>query len=410
MTENFLERYAELVVGVGVNVQPGQDVYVRAEVEHAPVVRRVAEHAYRARARRVFVEYADGQVRRSALDHAPLEGLTTAPGWAMQKVREWAAEGAAVISLTGNPDPHRFDGVDAERLAAQPLDLAREQRQVLLSGSVTWCVVAAPNPGWAQQIFGEPDEERLWQAVATAMRLDAPDVVAAWQEHVARLEARARALDSLGLDAVRYHGEGTDLTVGLIPGCRWTGGGLTTSSGVRYLPNLPTEEVFTTPDRRRADGVIRLTRPLVLPRAGVLVEGLVARFEAGRIVAVEADSGADAVRAELDTDDGARSLGEVSVVDGSSRIRQAGVVFHDTLYDENAGCHVAWGQGFPFSVPDGAALDADQLGALGVNQSAVHTDVVVGGPGVHVDGILPDGRVAPLIRDDVWVLPSGEHS
>jgi aminopeptidase len=203
---------------------------------------------------------------------------------------------------------------------------------------------------------------------------------------------------------VQYVGEGTDLTVGLVPGCRWTSGSLITDQGVEYMPNLPTEEVFTSPDRRRADGVIKLTRPLVMPYAGVQVEGLRVEFAGGRIVNVQADRGADAIRAELDSDDGARSLGEVSIVDGSSRVRAAGVIFHDTLYDENAGCHVAWGQGFPFSVEGGVAMTSDQLFDLGINRSTVHTDVVVGGPGVSVDGVTRDGRRVSIVDDDRWVL------
>jgi aminopeptidase len=282
------------------------------------------------------------------------------------------------------------------------MDLAIASRALLDAGDVAWAVVAAPNSGWAQQVFGEPDVERLWDAVAVAMRLDADDVVAAWREHAAMLHARGRALEALDLDSVRYVGEGTDLTVGLIPGARWVSGSVETNAGVPFMPNLPTEEVFTSPDRRRADGTIRLTRPLVMPRAGVLVEGLEVRFEGGRIVDASAETGADAVRAELDTDEGARSLGEVSLVDGGSRVRAAGVVFHNTLYDENAGCHVAWGQGFPMVLP-GASPEEQE--AAGLNRSAVHTDVVVGGPGVDVVGTTRDGRTVELITDDAWVLP-----
>ena len=241
-----------------------------------------------------------------------------------------------------------------------------------------------------------------------AMRLDAggpEDVVEEWRRHRDRLGARARALTDLRLDAVRYHGGGTDLTVGLIPDCVWTGGGLATSAGVAYMPNLPTEEVFTSPDRQRADGVIRTTRPLVLPGAGVLVEDLVVTFANGRIVDATASTGIEAVRAQLDSDEGARSLGEVSLVEGSSRVRAAGVTFHDTLFDENTGCHVAWGQGFPFCVADGLSRSADELRALGLNFSAAHTDVVIGGPGVDVDGLTADGTVVPLVREDAWALP-----
>jgi aminopeptidase len=405
MDVHLFARYATLVVRVGANVQPGQDVYIRADIEHAPVAQALTEQAYLAGAGRVVVSYDDALVRRSALRHAPMESLTTVPGWQDAQLAEMVAGGAALIRLTGNADPHVFDGIDPVRLAAVPKEFAIASRKATLGGALAWTVVAAPSPGWATQIFGEPDVDRLWAAVSVAMRLDEDDVVQAWIDHRALLHAKAEAVHALDLDAVRYHGEGTDLTVGLIPDSLWVSGSLRTSSGVEYMPNLPTEEVFTSPDRHRADGTLRLTRPLVMPGAGVLVEGLVVRFEGGRIVGATADVGLDAIIAQLDSDEGARSLGEVSLVDRTSRINQAGIVFHDTLYDENAGCHVAWGQSFPFCVEGGLDMSGDELAALGLNSSSVHTDVVVGGPGVHVDGITQDGRTVPIIHDDLWVLP-----
>ena len=405
MDADLLDRYATLVIRVGANVQQGQDVYIRADIEHAPVAQALVEQAYLAGARRVVLTYDDSLVRRSALRHAPMETLTSVAGWQNAQLEEMVADGAATIRLTGNADPHLFEGIDPARLAALPIEYAKASRRALLGGDVSWTIAAAPSAGWATQVFGEPDVERLWQAVTVAMRLDEPDVVQAWADHRETLHAKAAAVQALDLDAVRYHGEGTDLTVGLIPGSLWASGSLTTSSGIEYMPNLPTEEVFTSPDRRRADGTLRLTRPLVMPRAGVLVEGLVVRFEGGRIVDATADSGLDTILAELDSDEGARSLGEVSLVDRTSRINQAGIVFHDTLYDENAGCHVAWGQSFSFCVEGGLSMSPDELVALGLNSSSAHTDVVVGGPGVHVDGITRDGRTVPIIHDDLWVLP-----
>jgi aminopeptidase len=402
--QDRIDRYAELVVRIGVNVQPGQPVHVRGDLTHAPIAEAVAEQAYKAGASRVIVTLDDPRVRRAALLHGPDEALTTAYDWELAQVRSWVSDNVALIRLTGNPDPHVFDDVDPARTALLPVELATLARDAMLGGNVAWNIVAAPNAGWAEQVFGEPDIDRLWDAVSVAMRLDSDDVVAEWRAHADLLGRRAAALTELKLDAVRYHGGGTDLTAGLPSGAVWVGGGLTTERGVAYLPNLPTEEVFTSPDRRRADGVIRTTRPLVLPGAGVLVEDLVVTFEGGRIVDVQARTGLEAVLAQLDSDEGARSLGEVSLVEGSSRVRAAGVTFHDTLYDENVGCHVAWGQGFTFCLTDGGAQSKDELAARGLNYSSAHTDVVIGGPGVDVDGIRTDGSIVPLIREDAWAL------
>jgi aminopeptidase len=402
--QELIDRYAALVVEVGLNVQSDQDVVVVADVSHAPIARAVVERAYAVGARHVVVEYGDAHVRRSAVLHAAEEALRTAPPSRFTRIDEWQADRIAILQLTGT-DPQILEGLDPARAVMLPKGLPARFRDMYMSGAVQWSIVAAPNEGWARQVFGEPDLDRLWEAVGVAMRLDSEDVVAEWRRHRSQLASRAETLTGLGLDAVRYHGGGTDLTVGLIPGSVWTGGGMLTDAGVEYMPNLPTEEVFTSPDRHRADGVLRTTRPLVMPDAGVLVEDLVVRLEDGRIVDAEASRGLDAVLAQLDGDEGARSLGEVSLVEGSSRVRAAGVTFHNTLYDENVGCHVAWGQGFPFAVPGGTGKSHDELAALGLNFSSAHTDVVIGGPGVDVDGVRGDGSVVPLIRDDAWALP-----
>jgi aminopeptidase len=395
-----IERFADVVVRAGVNIQPGQGVILRTDTAHLEIARAVVEAAYAAGAAWVEPIWSDGPMRRSAVDHASLETLSTSRGWALQRIREWSEQGVASIALIGDADPHLLDGADPVRAAAFPLDETRLMREKVL-GRLRWTVVGAPNPGWAGQVFGEPDTDRLWDAVSTAMRLDAKDPALAWRERAATLADRGSRLDALELTSVRYVGDGTDLTVGLIPGCHWTGGGLVDAAGIPYMPNIPTEEVFTSPDRRRADGVIRLTKPLVLN--GRLVRGLRVEFAGGRIVGVSADSGVEAVRAQLETDPGARSLGEVSLVDSDSRIAKAGIVFHNTLFDENAGCHVAWGSSFPFSVPGGPQMNQAQREELGLNTSAVHTDVVIGGEGITVTGTGPKGTTE-IIRNDEWVL------
>ncbi|MFI5199643.1 MAG: aminopeptidase [Candidatus Limnocylindrales bacterium] len=399
---DLLRRYAEFVIRVGINVQSGQDIQIDAQVEHVPLARALVEQAYLAGARRVLVTYGDAHVRRSAIALAPEAGLGTHYPWELERLRTWRERGTGLISLTGEADQHLFDGLDPTRIAAaQSQELRAAVSEVL--EHIPWTVVAAPNAGWASQVFGAPDVERLWAAVAIATRLDEPDPVGAWRAHLGRLAARSAALNAAGLDAIRYHGDGTDLTVGLLPGAAWIGGSARTKAGVEFLPNIPTEEVFTSPDWRRAEGVVRTTAPL--PLSGTLVTGLRLRFAAGRIVDVDADEHGPVVQALLEADERARYLGEVALVDGESRVRRAGVVFHDTLYDENVACHIAFGTGF-VEVLDGfdELAPAERI-AGGLNVARSHTDITIGGPAVAVDGIASDGRVIPIIHDDVWVFP-----
>ncbi|WP_433366026.1 aminopeptidase [Actinoplanes sp. CA-142083] len=395
-----IERFADLVVRAGVNVQPGQGVVIDTDTEHLEIARAVVEAAYRAGASWVETVWHDGPMQRSAVDHLSVEQLSRSRPWALARIEEWAAEGAASIALVGDANPHLFDGADPAKVAARRWDEAQARRRSLF-GRMRWSVVAAPNAGWAEQIFGEPDVDRLWEAVGTAMRLDSPDPAAEWQQRSATLAARARQLDALELTEVRYVGEGTDLTVGLPANARWTGGGMIDGDGIPYMPNIPTEEVFTSPDRHRADGTIRVTKPMVI--LGQLVTGLKVDFKDGKIIDAYADEGADVVKAQIATDEGSSRLGEVSLVDRDSRIAKAGIVFRNTLFDENAGCHVAWGQSFPFAVEGGMGLSEEERKELGLNVSAVHTDVVIGGDGITVTGTGPKGTVE-IIRDDEWVL------
>ena len=402
-TDERLHRYAELTVRVGANVQPEQDVVVMCLIEHAEIARAVAREAYRAGARHVVVLYSDLHLRRAAIELGPEEELGWSPPYLLDWMRRWPEERPALIGLTGNPDPYLLADLDPGLVGrADPREIRVLMGNAISSRRFNWSIVSAPNAGWATQVFGEPDVERLWDAVATATRLDEPDPVAAWHAHTERLKARADGLEAHGFDAVRFRGPGTDLTVGLLPSSRWICATFETETGIEHIPNLPTEEVFTTPDWRRTEGVVRSTLPLVA--AGTRVSDLVVRFERGRIVDVKATAGADIIREQIAVDERAAYLGEIALVDGSSAVKRTGLVFCDTLFDENATCHIAYGRGIPITLGLEGEMTPEELLERGVNVSAIHTDFMIGGPEVDVDGLGADGGATPIIRDDVWQL------
>lgn len=400
--EERLRRYAELAVRVGANVQPGQDVVVWCLVEHVEMARAVTRESYRAGARHVVVVYSDLHLRRAAIELGPAEELGWSPPYLLDWIRRWGEERLALIALTGNPDPDLLADLDPSLVGrSEQKEIRAVRLEQVARRQVNWTIVSAPNEGWARQVLGQPDVERLWDAVSVAMRLEAPDPVQAWRMHVSRLAARAADLTDRGFDAIRFRGPGTDLTVGLIPEARWECATFRTVNGIEHIPNMPTEEIFTTPDWRRTEGYVRSTAPLVA--AGTRVSDLELRFEGARIVDVRASAGAEIIREQLATDEQAGYLGEVALVDGSSSVKRTGLVFFNTLFDENATCHIAYGDGLrtPISL-DGAS--PDELLARGVNVSGEHTDFMIGGETVDVDGLDESGAATPIIRSDVWQL------
>ncbi|MDX6481824.1 MAG: aminopeptidase [Gaiellaceae bacterium] len=391
-TDDRLETLAELAVRVGANVQEGQDVFVAAPVEHAPLARAIARHAYRAGAAYVNVLYRDDHVRRAMIELGPDEALTHTPEWA--RVATESEAGAAWLGTAGDAEPDLLADLDGERVGrARMLAVAEIRRRLSSEHSTNWTIVPFPSEGWARQVYGDPDLERLWRDVARAMRMDEPDPVAAWREHLDRLETRATRLNDLRPDAIRYRGPGTDLTVGLLSSARWLTAAFQTAAGIEHVVNMPTEEIFTSPDPTRAEGTIRSSMPLV--HAGQIIEGLQLTFVDGRIIDVQAERGGDVIRGELDTDEGARRLGELALDTGESREGQPGTLFYETLFDENATCHIAYGTGFPEAFADGSEE---------MNTSNVHTDFMVGGPELEVDALLADGTAVPLIRNEIWQL------
>jgi aminopeptidase len=397
----LLERYAELIVDCGANVQPDQVLAVEAPPEAAPLVHRIARRAYERGARYVDVAYFDPQVKRIRAETAAEDSLAWVPPWLGRRILDLGELDAARIVLTPIVPPGLLDGIDPVRAGRDLLPRVREVFKVVDDRSVAWTISPFPTEAWAHVVFPELEPaaavDALWRDIEHVCRLDEPDPVEAWRRRIAEIWQAASRLDELGLDALRFVGPGTDLTVGLLPSSRFAkeGGGSTTRTGIHHLPNLPTEELFTTPDPERTEGVVTATKPLDV--SGSTVTGLRIRFEAGRAVEIEADENAEALRQRCATDDGAARLGEVALVDGKSRIGRLGRTFFNTLLDENAASHVALGDAYAAPVADPADLPR-------INESEIHVDFMIGSDEVTVSGVTRDGDEVPLLVGGVWQI------
>jgi aminopeptidase len=399
VNEELLDRYAELIVGFGANVQPDQVVAVEAALEAAPLVRRLTRLAYERGARYVDVVYFDALVKKIRIESAPEESLEWVPPWLGRRMLDLGDLDAARIVLSPFIAPGMLEGTDPARAGRDRLPTVRELFKVVDDRSVAWTISPFPTEKWARLVFPELDPDdalaALWCDIEHVCRLDEADPVEAWRSRIDEIWQAASRLDELGLDALRFVGPGTDLTVGLLPSSRFAkdGGTSTTRTGIHHVPNLPTEELFTTPDPERTQGVVASTKPLDL--GGSIVEGLRMRFEGGRAVEIEADANADTLRRRVATDDGAARLGEVALVDGKSRIGRLGRTFFNTLLDENAASHVALGDAYATPIADPADLPR-------INESEIHVDFMIGSNEVAVSGVTHDGDEVPLLVDGAW--------
>jgi aminopeptidase len=393
------ERFADLIGEVGANVQEGQDVEILADLGTEEPVRAIAGAAYRRGARYVDVWWWDALVKRERLLHARAETLDYVPPEPGARIQRLGQERGCRIWIIGNPEPHALAGVDPERAGRDLLPRVKESSEVVMARTTNWCIASWPTDGWARQVYPalEPTEalERLRRELAHIARLDEPDPAAAWRARVAELRRAAGRLTERAFDSLRFTGPGTNLSVGLFRSSGWHAGSLERIDGVESVVNIPTEEVFTTPDPARVEGVVRATKPLEL--AGALIDGIVVRFEGGRAVQIDADSNVDVLRAVAAKDEGASRVSEVALVDGSGRIGPLDTVFWNTLLDENAASHIALGGAYDFVVED----EAERARA---NESEIHVDFMIGSPEVDVDGVSSDGEVVPVLRGGVWQI------
>ena len=404
--EQKLDRLAEVAVRVGLGLERGQELVMTASLDALPLARRITEHAYRAGASLVTTLFIDDEAALMRYRFAPDESFDRAPAWLYDGMGAAFKSGAARLAIAGaNPSLLSNENPDKVGRANRAVSIAyRPALELITRHEINWTIVASATPAWAAAMFPKdaPDIAlaKLWDAIFASSRVDADDPVAAWKTHDAGLHKRAVYLKEKRYAALQYRGPGTDLTIGLAHGHEWQGGGSTAKNGITCNANIPTEEVFTTPHARRVSGHVVSTKPLSYQ--GSLIEGIAVRFEEGRIVEARATRGEEVLNKVLDTDEGARRLGEVALVPHSSPLSKSGLLFFNTLFDENAACHVALGQCYSKCFVDGAKLTPEQIAAQGGNASLIHIDWMIGSDKTDIDGIHADGRRVPVFRKGEW--------
>ena len=406
MEEN-LNRLAEIAVRAGLDLAPGQELVITGTLDAVPLARRITEHAYTAGASLVTTLFTDEQSSLLRFRHGAGNSFDAAPAWLYEGMAQAYRSGAARMAIAGN-DPSLLSHEDPEKVSRVNRATAKAYSpalEIIARGDINWTIVSCATPAWAAAVFPNlpPNEalDRLWQAIFAASRVNDADPVSAWKEHDAKLHARAKHLNDKRYAALHFRGPGTDLRVGLADDHIWLGGGMTAGNGRYCIPNIPTEEVFSMPHKDRVDGHVTSTKPLSYQ--GTMIEEISVRFEGGRIVEARASRGNEVLQKMIGTDEGARKLGEVALVPHSSPIASSGLLFMNTLFDENAACHIALGKAYSSCVKGGDRMSQDELASHGANNSLIHVDWMIGSNRIDADGIDAAGNSAPVIRAGEWV-------
>jgi aminopeptidase len=402
-----LDRLAEVAVRAGLGLAPGQELVVTATLDAIPLTRLITEHAYKAGASVVTTLLTDEQSALLRLRHGSDSGFDRAPSWLYEGMAQAYRNGAARLAIAGN-DPSLLSEQNPEHVSRVNRATSKAYRpalELIVRHEINWTIVANATPAWAAAVFpGLPQDEaleKLWNAIFAASRADQADPLAAWKEHDVNLHARARRMNEKRYAALHFRGPGTDLRVGLADDHLWLGGGTTARNGCYGIPNIPTEEIFTTPHKDRVEGRVTSTKPLSYQ--GTLIEKISVRFEAGKIVEAHAARGNQVLQRMVETDEGARRLGEVALVPHSSPIASSGLLFMNTLFDENAACHIALGQAYSTCVENGDSLTPEQLAMRGANTSLIHVDWMIGSNCIDVDGVSATGNLEPVMRAGEWL-------
>lgn len=409
--DNFnetLEKYAELTVKIGVNIQKGQTLVINAPLPAVQFVRAVAKKAYEAGAKNVHVDWSDEELTLIKYTNAPDEAFTEYPMWRAEGYEQMAKEGAAFLSIhASNPD--LLKGVNPERIAVANKTASKAlagYRSYTMADKCAWCVVSVPTKEWAKKVFPDLSEEeaveKLWGNIFKSTRADKEDPVAAWEEHTNNSNSKLEYLNSKKFKKLHYKSPVTDLTVELPEKHIWAGAGSINEKGVYFVPNMPTEEVFTMPKRDGVNGFVKSTKPLNY--GGNLIENFTLKFENGKVVDFSAEAGYETLKKLIETDEGSHSLGEVALVPFNSPISNTNIIFYNTLFDENASCHFALGKAYPTNLEGGTQMSTEELLKNGANDSLTHVDFMVGSPDLSIDGETYDGKVMPIFKDGNWAF------